>query len=191
MRFRILALLICLFTSPAAPLRADPVAYVLDAEQSSVEFTYRLSGQEGSGSMPILHADLVLDFDRAARSSAYVELDATGARTGNPLITDALKGKTILNASEFPRIAFQSRIFTPQPGGATVTGTVTLRGVARPLVLNADIFRRAGSAPGDRSHLTVVLTGSLQRSHFGATGFRDLVGDQVDLRIRALINQID
>ncbi|MCA8884234.1 MAG: YceI family protein [Rhodobacteraceae bacterium] len=184
---RILALLALLIA--AQPVLAAPSSYRLDPGGSEVAFTYTLSGQDGTGTMPILRADLVLDFDNAAASRAEVELDATGVQTSVGPITDALKGETILDAARFPRIVFRSSSVTARLGGATVTGDVTIRGITRPLTLSADIFRPQGSAPGDRSHLTVRLTGAIDRHDFGASGYRDLVADMVQLRILARIVQ--
>lgn len=177
-----LALVAALFAL-SAPAAADPVRYLLEAERSRVSFTYRLEGVPGTGTMPVDSADLRLDFDTAANSTARVVLSAEGARTGLGLITQALKSGDVLDTATHPRITFQSRRFEARPGGARVTGDVTIRGVTRPLTLEADIFRQEGTAAGDRSRLTVVLTGHVDRTAFGASGYAALVAPRVDLDI--------
>ena len=89
----------------------------------------------------------------------------------------------MLDTANHPQITFQSRRFDAGPGGAQVTGDVTIRGVTRPLTLDAEIFRQQGTEAGDRSRLTVTLTGSVSRSAFGADGFAALVDDTVGIDI--------
>lgn len=189
MTFKPLAAIALAFALNAGPLAAGPDRYLLQTEQSDVQFTYILEGSKGTGTMPILEADLSLDFDRAANSTARVVLNADGARTGVIFVTQALKSADVLDTAAHPRITFQSRSFDPQSGGARVTGDVTVRGVTRPITLDAEIFRQPGTAEGDLSLLTVRLTGDIRRSDFGADGFPDLVADTVGLRITARLRR--
>lgn len=50
-------------------------------------------------------------------------------------------------------------------------------------MLDAQLFRQAGHEAGDLDHLSVLLTGQLDRHVFGASGYPELVGPQIDLRI--------
>ena len=63
--------------------------------------------------------------------------------------------------------------------------------VTRPVLLDAMIWRQKGHAPGDLSQLTVRLTGAVLRSDYGATGWADMVGDEVRLTILARIARAD
>jgi polyisoprenoid-binding protein YceI len=185
-RRQALLLIAAAFAGPAA---AAPRSYRLEPDGSAVGFTYRLSGSPSEGTMPVRRADLMLDFDRVSNSRAVVELDAAGTRTGFIFATEALKSATVLDTTAYPLIRFESTRIAPRGSGATVEGRVTIRDVTRPLVLEAEIYRRAGSAAGDLSRLTVVLTGTVSRSDFGASGYGDLVADRVDLRITARLRQ--
>lgn len=183
MRALILALPL-LFASLLAAVAA-PQAYSLDPGASKVQFVYTLSGKADTGTMPITRADLVLDFDEVSHSKAQVTLNAAGAQTGYFFATDALKSASVLNTAQFPNITFVSRKVIAQKGGARIEGDVTVRGVTRPMVLDAQIYRREGSDQGDVSRLTVLLTGQINRADFGATGYPDLVADAVKLKITA------
>jgi polyisoprenoid-binding protein YceI len=68
-----------------------------------------------------------------------------------------------------------------------VVGNLTIRGVTRPVRLAAQLYRQKGTAEGDRSRLSIRLTGSVSRAAFGATGWADLVGDTVAIDILARI----
>ena len=175
----------------ALPLRAEPRAYVLEPEGSSVTFTYRLLGKPTTGTMPVSRSDIRLDFRQIALSTARVELDASRTKTGVPFVDDALKGPSVLWAERFPVITFNSARFTGGVNDATVTGAVRIRGVTRPITLKARVFRRAGSEPGDLSRLTVRLSGSINRSDFGADGYSREVADSVTLDITARLRRAD
>lgn len=173
----------------SGPARAAPHTYELEPETSSVSFTYTLLGNDGIGTMPILSADLVLDFQDVAHSTAKVSLDAANTKTGVGFVTNALKSPEVLSTEKYPTISFTSAKVVQQKDGARITGNVTVRGVTRPLTLDARIFRQRGSETGDLSHLTVMLTGSINRSDFGASGYADTVADTVKLRILARLRE--
>jgi polyisoprenoid-binding protein YceI len=102
-----------------------------------------------------------------------------------------MKGPKVLDAVAFPQITFASTSVQAKGEGAVVEGIVTIRGVAKPMLMQAVIWRQKGHAAGDLSHLTIRLTGTVNRSDFGATGWADMVGDQVRLDILARIARVD
>lgn len=171
----------------ACPVCAAPVEYALQPETSDVGFSVDFDTQDITGHFPIITADLTLDFDTVARSTIDVTLDVQHATANFPFAAEALKGANVLDARHHPTIHFASTKVQPSGSGALVQGTLTMRGVTRPITLHASIFRQKGHDTGDLSHLTVHLQGSLRRSAFGATGFADAVGDEVRLDIRARI----
>lgn len=101
----------------------------------------------------------------------------------------------MLDAGNHPIVRFRStRIRLGAKGriseGARIEGDLTLRGVTRPISLNAVLSRPSGSAPDDLSVLFVDLDGQLSRASFGASGYPDLVADTVELDIHAEIRAI-
>jgi polyisoprenoid-binding protein YceI len=57
------------------------------------------------------------------------------------------------------------------------------------VTLDAEIFRRAGTAVGDRDRMSIHLQGRVSRAAFGATGWSDMVGDEVRLIVVARIDR--
>ena len=171
----------------AAPLVAAPVPYAIEAAKSSVGFETDFGPDKITGSMPVTRADLVLDFANSAKSTVAVTLNIAGASASFPFAAQALKGPKVLDAATYPDITFASTAVRPKGDGAEVRGNVTIRGVTKPMVLEAQIYRQDGFVEGDFSHLSVLLTGTVHRSDFGATGWADMVGDEVRLRILARI----
>ena len=100
-----------------------------------------------------------------------------------------MKGPQVLNTDRFPEIRFRSTSITGDLRGARVTGDLTVRGVTRPVTLNAGLYRQSGTEICDRSRLIVQLTGSISRAAFGADGFPGFVDDEINLNIIARIEK--
>jgi polyisoprenoid-binding protein YceI len=166
---------------------AAPANYVLEPEASTVGFETDFGPDRITGRMSVSRADLTLDFDQASNSTVAVTLDVSQAEASFPFAAQAMKGPKVLDAAGHPTIDFKSTSVRKSGDGATVEGKVTIRGITQPMTLQAQIFRQQGRAEGDLSHLTVRLTGAVNRSAFGATGWMDMVGDEVRLNILARI----
>jgi polyisoprenoid-binding protein YceI len=172
----------------AAAARAEPRPYSLDPAGSTVAFLAEFGKNPIRGTMPVQTAVLNLDFDRVDRSTVSVTLNAKDARTNFPFAAEALKAASVLDTLQHPLLQFQSTLVRATPKGATIDGNLTLRGVTHPIRLEATLFRQQGTPQGDRSRLTLHLTGTVHRDSFGATGWSDMVGNEVQIDIRARIH---
>ncbi len=175
----------------ASPVLASPMAYALQPEASTVGFETDFGPDKITGRMPVTQADLSLDFQHVAASTIAVTLDVAGAEASFPFAAQAMKGPKVLDSGDFPTITFQSTSVKTDGDGAAVQGNITIRGVTKPALLHAVIYRQAGTVAGDLSLLTIRLTGSVKRSAFGATGWADAVGDEVRLDITARIQRVE
>ncbi|MDP4031785.1 MAG: YceI family protein [Pseudorhodobacter sp.] len=189
-RITLLAVLATLTLALAGVAAASPVRYALDASASVVGFETDFGPDRITGRMPVTRADLSLDFARVANSTVAVTLDASAAQASFPFAAQAMRGPKVLDAANHPQITFQSTSVKTAGDGARVDGQLTIRGETRPMVLRAMIWRKQGSQADDLSHLVIRLTGAVNRSAFGATGWSDMVGDEVRLDILARIAQV-
>ncbi|MGL5012356.1 MAG: YceI family protein [Paracoccaceae bacterium] len=179
--------LTCLLLALAAPASAAPVNYILEPERSTVGFETDFGQDTITGRMPVAQANLTLDFDNVGNTTIAVVLDVSRASASFPFAAQALKGDSVLDAQSFPTITFTSTRVRRQGENAEVQGDLTIRGVTRRVTMTATIFRPEGQPEGDNSRLTVQMRGAVQRSDFGATGFADMVSDEVRLDIVARI----
>ncbi len=171
----------------ALRVHGAPVAYQLEADKSLVGFETDFGPDHITGTIPVATATLSLDFADVSACRVAVQLDVTEATASFPFAAQALKGPKILDSRSFPEISFTSTRVTRDGTGARVEGQMTIRGVTRPETLHAEIYRQAGTVAGDRSHLTILLTGAVSRAAYGAKGWADMVGDEVRLVITARI----
>ena len=188
MRAALLALVLALLS--VAPASAA-THYLLDGSGSQVGFSTDFGNSKITGNFPVSAADLELDFRDVARSNVSVTLDVRSAVASFPFAAQAMKGPKVLDARRHPTIGFRSKRVRRSGNGAVIDGALTLRGVTQPVSLYAVFARPVGSDPGDLDHLIIRLTGAIQRSAFGATGWPDAVGDEVQLDITAWIVRVD
>ncbi len=188
----LIALLVTLIAATTTTTaQAAPQTYALQPLASSVGFETDFGSDKITGQMPVSRADLSLDFQNVGASRVDVTLDVTGAQASFPFAAQAMKGPKVLDSRDYPTISFASTLVSRDGDGARVLGNITIRGVTRPAELHAVIYRQEGTEAGDLRLLVIRLTGAVQRSNFGATGWNDMVGDQVRLDILARIERVD
>ncbi|MCY4180420.1 MAG: YceI family protein, partial [Litoreibacter sp.] len=144
--------------------------------------------------MPVATSDIAIDLQNLTRSRVDVTVDVRRAKTGFFFATEALKGASVLNAKAYPTIRFTStRVRLNGSGrlsdGAKIDGNLTIRGVTRPVTLNAALFRQRGTDPSDLSRLSFRLNGTLSRKAFGVNGYPKLVDDTIKLDIVARVKR--
>lgn len=184
-RLAIVALAVLLSLGTAKAATTD---YAMDAANSTVAFETDFGPDKITGAIPLEKADLKLDFANVTNCTVVVALDVTGATASFPFAAQALKAPKVLDAKDHPQMTFTSTSVRGAGDAADVTGNLTIRGVTKEVTLKAQLFRPQGSAPDDLDHLTVKLSGKVNRSDFGATGWADMVGDEVRILITARIN---
>lgn len=183
---RRIALALCLITAQAS---AAPEAYRLDVARSTVGFAYDFGQGDNRGTMPVKSADIRVDLRNPGASQVNVTLDARGARAGFIFATQAMKGPDVLDTARYPEITFRSTRVTGTLQAAKVEGQLTVRGATRPVTLTAGLYRQRGTDPDDLDHLTILLSGQIDRHAFGASGFAGMVGPVIALRIVARIER--
>lgn len=149
---------------------AAPQAYQLQPDLSPAGFETDFGPDKITGTMPVLVADLTLDFAHVAGSKVAVTLNAAGSAASFPFASQAMRSPKVLDTAQVPEISFVSTSVTSEAQGATVAGNIPIRGVTQPASFHPEIWRQQGTIDGDLSHLTIRLTGAILRSHFGAVG---------------------
>ncbi|MEM8630572.1 MAG: YceI family protein [Pseudomonadota bacterium] len=178
------------FVSTALAAQAAPAPFRLDPGQSIVAFSYDLSGTRTRGTMPVSAADITLDLDNLPASSVNVTLNPAQAKAGYFWATNAMRSEPVLNTDAYPEITFRSTAIRGDLSGGTVTGELTIRGVTRPVILSAKLYRQSGTELTDRDRLQILLKGRVNRNAFGAGGFPAFVGPNLDIEIIARIERI-
>lgn len=130
---------------------------------------------------------LTLDPANMAATKVSIEVPIASVQTPSAKLTDELKDKPFFDADAFPTMRFVSTRVTMTGTHATILGQLTMRGVTRPLALDA-AFVGTGVFMGKRT-VGFTARGALKRSNYGLAQAIPLVSDVVTIDITAAFDQ--
>jgi polyisoprenoid-binding protein YceI len=115
--------------------------------------------------------------------SVKATIDAASVNTGFGKRDEHLRSKEFFNVEKFPTLAFSADNFKLEADKpATVTGSLTLLGVTKPVSLSVQPTQCA-KRMGKDFVCGAVVTGVIKRSDWGMTAYVPYVGDEVKLQI--------
>lgn len=148
--------------------------YEIDTGSSTVRFrTRHLFGLGPVRGSFAIRGGTVDVAEPLAASRVRAEIDAASFRTGNAARDAAVRSARLLDADSHPVMTFASE----RTDGATLTGTLTVRGVTRPVTLSIE---ESAVAPGS---FTARASTRIDRTEFGVTASRGLAGRHLDLTL--------
>ena len=123
--------------------------------------------------------------DTAARTgSAEVVIDTTSVSTGLDKLEEHLRAEDFLEVSKYPTMTFKSSSFTFDGDKVkSVAGDLTLRGVTRPVTLNATHFFCGPHPMNKKPMCGGEFVTNIKRSDFGMKYALPALADDVLLRI--------
>jgi len=129
---------------------------------------------------------LRVDDQDVPKSAVQVTVHTKSVQMLDTQQTAMMREADFFDVEKFPEMTFKSTA-VERTGETTlkVTGDVTLRGITRPMTLAVSVTDRRPDAPAGARYARFRAEGSIKRSEFGMTKFVDVVGDVVDITIRA------
>jgi polyisoprenoid-binding protein YceI len=180
---------------PATPPMAPAGQYQIDKAHASLLMRVsHLGFSTYTTRFSRFDAQMTFDPGNIPASKVVTTIDASSFEMdGAPqMCFDIMKGPQMLDTVKFPQIVFKSeRIRMTGAKSMEITGTLTLHGVTRPLVLTATFNGGYSGLPNMDPHARIGFSahGSFKRSDFGITfgipapGTTMGVGDLVDYSI--------
>jgi len=145
------------------------MTWTLDPTHSSVTFSAKhMMVTTVRGSMQIRDFDLEFDPDHLADSRVRVSLDAASIDTNQEMRDNHLRSEDFLKTEEFPTIDFVSTRIEPDGDDYKIHGDLTIRGVTRPVVLEAEYGGAIANMQGGQS-AGFSATTKINREDFGLT----------------------
>ncbi len=172
-------------TQEPAQVRAG--SYVLDPAHGKITWSVSHMGfSTYVGQFSDVSANLQLNSadPAASKLDASVRLDSVG--TFSEGLDKHLKTADFFDTAKFPVATFRATsVRQTDANSADITGNLTLRGVTRPIVIQAH-FNQAGVSPVSKAY-TVGFDGRarIKRSDFGINYGLPLLGDEVTLQFEA------
>jgi polyisoprenoid-binding protein YceI len=132
--------------------------------------------------------DATLNFDPESLEQLRLDgvIDVASIDMNNESLENRLRGDDWLDTRQFPEARFRTQNITAaQNNDFVITGDFSLRGVTRPLSLNATFKGGADNLLTGKYTLGFSASGSFFRSEFGIDAFAALVADEVFIEIHA------
>jgi polyisoprenoid-binding protein YceI len=150
--------------------------YEIDPVRSRVSFrTRHLFGLGPVRGTFAIQAGTVHVSEPLADSGVYAEIDVASFHTGNPQRDARVRSARFLNAREYPLMTFAA--LAADLSGDTITGTLTVRDVERPVQLTITGLEVSGAA------FTASASARIDRTEFGVTASPGLAGRYLDLQL--------
>jgi polyisoprenoid-binding protein YceI len=170
------------------PRIATPGRYKFDPDHSQILFTVtHLGWTNYTGEFRRPSGRLTLDVAHPSASTLSVSVPIDTVQTTVSELDTSLRGTEFFDAGRFPTATFVStRVVPTGPATADVTGTLSLHGVTRPVILAVQFIGAGRQFWGEKKMaIGFAATGRISRSAFGIDASPGLVSDTVDLVINA------
>lgn len=138
------------------------------------------------GMFGAVDGSIAIDFARLQESKVEVGFDVSDLSVTTSAFADHLKSADLFDVARFPRAQFVSTKIAPTgPHRAIVTGDLTIKGITKPVTLDA-AFIGAGTNPmSGKLNFGFAATAIIKRSEFDLGFIVPVVSDNVKLRINA------
>jgi polyisoprenoid-binding protein YceI len=176
------SMIAALLGSATAGRAAD---YTIDPTHSHILFTIdHLGFAKIVGLFSDLSGNISFDSNNVPGSKLNVTIKTESLQTQFAARDKDLKGADWFNITEFPEITYVGSEFAKKDEHTgTITGTLTLHGMTKPVTLNV-VVNKVGQNPLDKiDSAGFSARGTLKRSDFGMKTFLGPIGDDIDLII--------
>jgi polyisoprenoid-binding protein YceI len=177
-------LLVALACTPVMGARAEPVNYLIDPSHTQVYWEVRHFGTSTHrGRFDTLEGSIAIDRDKGL-GDVSISIATTSVSSGVPALDAVLRGGSFLASEANPTAYFVAKQLRFDGDRLnTLRGEFTLRGVSKPLSLNASNFACRTDAQLKREVCGGDFEATILRSDYGSTFGLPFVGDKVRLLI--------
>jgi polyisoprenoid-binding protein YceI len=177
--------------NPVAVLAPVKESYTIDNVHTNVAFTVRhLLISKVRGKFTAFQGTIDLDPADMTKTSIAGTIESASINTGDAARDAHLKSADFFDVEEFPEITFKSTKVEERRGGYLVHGDLTIRGITKPVVLQAELSGPITDPWGNKK-IGVEARAKINRQDFNVSwnSVMDnggvVVGDEVEIRIDA------
>ena len=155
------------FESPTAVLDNISGEYALDASHTRIGFSARHAMVTTvRGAFTTFEGSATIDTVSPEASRVEITIDADSFSTGSPDRDGHVKSADFFDVEQFPKITFASTKVERDGDEWTITGDLTIKGIAKPVTL---VFEQLGSARDPFGNLRVGFEGgaTINRKDWG------------------------
>jgi polyisoprenoid-binding protein YceI len=178
-----------LFAAVLSSAVAAPVTYNVDQSHTYPRFSYSHLGLSSQTSSFSKTTGTVV-FDAAAKTgSVDITIDMKTVNTGFADFNGHIQGEDFLDTAKFPTATFKSsRVVFEGDKPKSIEGTLTIKGVSKPVTLTVTSFAALQHPMAKKQALGANAYTVIKRSEFNAGKYVPLVSDEVriDIAIEAI-----
>lgn len=165
----------------ALPAIAEPAAKLVPA-QSEIVFVTRQMGVPVEGRFKRFDAQIAFDPKKPDTGSVSFAIDTTSATLGIPETDAELPKPTWLGVGKFPAASFQSTSLKGLGGGRfEVAGKLTIKGVARELIVPVALTQASGTSVATGSFAIKRLEFNIGEGEWADTS---MIANDVQVRFK-------
>lgn len=177
------------FLGIAALLAVSAVAEVqtwqIDPNHTAAQFSVRHMGiSTVRGAFTKVSGSAQYDPNSPATASVEATIDAASVDTRVTMRDNDLRSPNYLDVAKFPTITFKSKsVEAAGEGKLKIVGDLTIHGVTKEVVLNADSLSAPVTDPRGNTHVGTSASTKIKRTDFGVGGQNSMVGEDLSLTI--------
>lgn len=178
------------FLSLFLPQAAQASSWEIDASHSVAAFSVRhLMVTNVRGELGKVSGTINLDDKDVTKSTVEATIEVAAINTRDAKRDEHLRSPDFFDVAKFPTLTFKSTKVEKVGAGLKVTGTLTLRGVSKEVVLSVEGPAPAVKDPWGNTKSGFTATTKLNRKDFGVQWNKSIdgggvvVGDEVSVTI--------
>ncbi|MBN3341874.1 YceI family protein [Pectobacterium brasiliense] len=164
-------------------LHAMPLNYTIATDKTAIALSWQAFGHLSQASLDGVTGNITLDAEKEINDRIDVKIPITTLQASNRLLTYQLKSSLFFDAEHYPDITFtSSRVVALGHGHFRVFGSLSVKNVQRPVILDATLEEHGGNV-SDEEALFLHATTAISRSAFNMERFTGVVDDRVAISI--------
>ncbi|GAB3041863.1 YceI family protein [Acinetobacter apis] len=164
---------------------AAPVSYKIDPTHTATVFSWNHFGfSTPSANFTDIQGTIHVDNQKPSNSSVDVTIPVSSVNTNVAELDKHFQEKEWFDAAKYPTITFKStKVETKDKKHFKITGHLTVKGVTKPVVLNAVLNKQAVHPMTKAQAIGFNATTTFNRSAFGIGSYVPNVGDKITVNI--------
>lgn len=168
------------FLLSAFSVYASPADYRINSQATTITLSWQAFGDMSYARLGNVTGDIALNSSNDRDDTVHVAIPVATLNASNQLLTWQMKSSLFFDAERYPNIIFtSSRVVALGQGRYRILGTLAVKDIARPVILDA-LLNDKTSGP---ESLSLHATTTISRSAFNMTRFAALVDDHVTITI--------
>ncbi|KHT37598.1 YceI family protein [Pectobacterium carotovorum] len=164
-------------------LHAMPLNYTIVTDKTAIALSWQAFGHLSQASLDGVTGNITLDAEKEMDDRIDVKIPISTLQASNGLLTYQLKSSLFFDAEHYPDIRFtSSRVVALGHGHFRVFGSLSVKNIQRPVILDATLEEHGGNVSGEEA-LSLHATTAISRSAFNMDRFTGVVDDRVAISI--------